>query len=279
MKELKSKVEYITPQKASEMLEKNGLNRPISKETVDYYAKEMLVGEWRLNGESIVLSDNGILLDGQHRLSAVVSAGTTVPMLVVRGVPENFFPTFDDGKSRCVSDAFNIADVKDYPNVASMMSKYCALRGSNSAKDGKGNSGESIQRRMKVSKSRLLELYSNDTNDILTVLSFSKKCYSKMRIMSVGEMSAYVYYLWKDKQHSFDSISKFFSMLTGMEPCDDINIDNLRGRMVNNKINTTHLSPVVLQQMIIKTWNNYFTHKTSKVLKWNPKVESRQEFV
>lgn len=78
----------ITPQIATEFLKRNTINRKLSNATINDYAKDMQCGKWDFNGESIKISIDGILLDGQHRLWAVIVANTNVKMLVVYGVSE-----------------------------------------------------------------------------------------------------------------------------------------------------------------------------------------------
>lgn len=96
-------MEMITPQLAEEYLTHNTNNyRFISNVKVNNYAEDMKHGLWEQNGESIVFGADGILKDGQHRLKAIVSSGMTVPILVVRGVPDDV-QIFDMGMSRTLS--------------------------------------------------------------------------------------------------------------------------------------------------------------------------------
>lgn len=59
-------------------------NRSVSKLYIEKYAREMLAGNWGMNGKGIVFNEAGHLIDGQHRLHAVVLAGRPVMMLVIR---------------------------------------------------------------------------------------------------------------------------------------------------------------------------------------------------
>lgn len=77
--------------------------RKLDAHRVRQYAREMALGRWHLNGETIQF-DGPRLLNGQHRLHAVVESGTTVPILVVRGVAAAAFTTIDQGKSRSIGD-------------------------------------------------------------------------------------------------------------------------------------------------------------------------------
>jgi hypothetical protein len=73
----------ITPELASRWLgDHNHHNRKLVDAHVDRLAREMKAGHWRLTHQGIAFSSRGLLLDGQHRLWAVVLSDTTVPMRV-----------------------------------------------------------------------------------------------------------------------------------------------------------------------------------------------------
>ena len=61
------------------------------------YAADMKAGRWQLNGEAIKFDKNGHLLNGQHRLHAVVRADTTIQMLVISGLDPETRTTMDSG--------------------------------------------------------------------------------------------------------------------------------------------------------------------------------------
>lgn len=109
MSNITSSVETITPQRATLILEKNKGNRNISDVVVKRYARAMRDGRWKLNGESIVIDHEGSVLNGQHRLWAIIESGCTISVLVVRGVQRDSFATFDSGKLRTGSDALSAA--------------------------------------------------------------------------------------------------------------------------------------------------------------------------
>jgi len=73
---------------AAAYLEKNlERNRPLSASTVARYAAEMQHGHWMLTHQGIAFDDAGHLIDGQHRLHAIVKSGVGVDMAVTRDVP------------------------------------------------------------------------------------------------------------------------------------------------------------------------------------------------
>lgn len=65
----------ITPEIAADMLTRNIGNRPLRPKVWRSYAADMKSGNWRKTHEAIAVSASGRLLNGQHRLTAVVHSG------------------------------------------------------------------------------------------------------------------------------------------------------------------------------------------------------------
>ncbi len=108
-KEISSKIEFITPQIAREILAKNSNNRALKPSLVKYYMREIANGKWDVNGESIKIATDGALLDGQHRLEAISKGNKGVYTYVVRGLHNGAFLTIDCGKPRTHGDFLKIA--------------------------------------------------------------------------------------------------------------------------------------------------------------------------
>ena len=102
------KVLAITPDMAYEYLTRNTSNRHIRQEHVDALARDMKAGRWQVTGAPIVFDHNGVLLDGQHRLCAVIEADTVIVMMVVTGVDPEAQDVIDTGIKRTVGDALTI---------------------------------------------------------------------------------------------------------------------------------------------------------------------------
>jgi hypothetical protein len=88
-------VETIGPELAEEYLAANRGNRNIVQAHVAALARDIRNGQWMFNAQPICFSRSGRLLNGQHRLSAVLEAGQPIEVLVMRGLPEEAFPTYD----------------------------------------------------------------------------------------------------------------------------------------------------------------------------------------
>jgi hypothetical protein len=80
----------MTPELARELLERNASERTSrsDQELVECYAEQMRRGEWLPTYDTLKVNASGGLMDGQHRLQAVIRSGWTGPMLVVTGVPD-----------------------------------------------------------------------------------------------------------------------------------------------------------------------------------------------
>lgn len=105
------KVINVTPALAAHYLSNNPSNRRIAPSRVSSFASMMEAGQWVVNGETIVVSATGRLLDGQHRLSAVIEYGRAVPMLIATGAADSTFSTIDIGAKRTASHIFTMSDI------------------------------------------------------------------------------------------------------------------------------------------------------------------------
>lgn len=111
----------ITPEIAAVILERNPAdeNRKLSSATVAKYADDMRNGRWQaLNGQTIVVSADGYLNDGQHRLNAVVQSEGHIPFHVVFGAERQSRLTLDQNKVRSSGDYLEMTGIKNAKNVA-----------------------------------------------------------------------------------------------------------------------------------------------------------------
>jgi hypothetical protein len=82
----------------------------------------MIRGEFLFNGDSIKLDKEGRLLDGQHRLAAVVATDIPLTTVVVRGLPVVAQETMDVGARRNVGDMLALRGVPSASDTASCVS-------------------------------------------------------------------------------------------------------------------------------------------------------------
>lgn len=98
----------ITPELAAKMLGTSVKNRNLRPSWVKSLAGAMRRGEWRLQPHGIAFDSAGHLIDGHHRLNAVIRAGVAVPMSVTLGAEPDCVKVMDQGLGRTISDVLEI---------------------------------------------------------------------------------------------------------------------------------------------------------------------------
>lgn len=111
----------VTPELAELWLERNLHNRKISPPSVNRYARNIENGQWPFTGDPIRFSDEGELLDGQHRLTAIHQTGRTLPLLVITGLHERTQAFMDGGRKRNAADTLAIKELPNYVAVSSLV--------------------------------------------------------------------------------------------------------------------------------------------------------------
>ena len=96
-----SDVELIDPRKASLYLKCNlANNRPLQNVHLHRMVQDMINDNFKHLSGSIKFTHDGKLIDGQHRLNAVILSGKAIEFLVLRGFCEESAQVIDTGKSR-----------------------------------------------------------------------------------------------------------------------------------------------------------------------------------
>jgi hypothetical protein len=111
-------VKQVTPEMAAKWLEGNTHNRPLNEAAIDRLVRDMQSGRWRLTHQGIAFDENDILIDGQHRLWAVVISNVTVPMRVFFNESAASMAAVDTGHIRSNLDVMHLTG--DAGKVTSM---------------------------------------------------------------------------------------------------------------------------------------------------------------
>jgi hypothetical protein len=255
--------ELITPAIAKQILESNLINRRPKPPVVLRYASDMQRGLWKTDtAEFIKISKNGVLLDGQHRLMAVIKANTSVYFNVARGVNDEIFDVIDTGSIRNAGDVFKIAGVKRECTLPSIISTYNKL---------KNNKTFNVNKNLRLNNSELLQQYYEDELFWQEVGRKSHNWYmSFAKILQpsfIGGFYAYFYEINPKLAESF-----FDELTTGINVSNNI-IHLLRNKLMQDKISLRKMHLNLKFAYIIKTWNYYVTGKQAVILKFNPDKE------
>jgi hypothetical protein len=90
----------ITPTLAKATMDHNLNNRTLNPVRVDEFVFLIKAGRFQCTHQGIALDDNNCVIDGQHRLAAIIKSGCSVYMLVSKGVPIEARLAIDTGKPR-----------------------------------------------------------------------------------------------------------------------------------------------------------------------------------
>lgn len=112
----------IGPLSAQELLDHQVKNRPLNEAEAARIAQSIDHGHWEPNGESMVLDQQGRLLDGQTRCRGVVLANRPIVVYVVHGVASKVFDSIDQGRARTGAHIAAILGVKNYALASSVAS-------------------------------------------------------------------------------------------------------------------------------------------------------------
>ncbi|MDT0401133.1 hypothetical protein [Streptomyces edwardsiae] len=118
---MRMEVLHVSPEIATDA--RNTGNRPLSKAAVQRLVGRMDRGEWQLTHQGIAFDEDGVLIDGQHRLAAIAKAGISVSLTVTHGVPRTAFTVMDTGRKRTGRDALALTGEANATHLAA------ALRG------------------------------------------------------------------------------------------------------------------------------------------------------
>ena len=165
----------VTPELAEAILTINTDNRPIDQSRVNKYAKQMAAGLWKETSAELIQiagiypQDNCRLIDGQHRLRAVIQSGATVTMTVVDGCDASTFDVIDTGKTRTHTDVFAIAGL---PKGSAPMARIVYLYDKMMGTDWRST------KEVNVSQTELLQ-WAEDKRDVLETATALGKLVSK----------------------------------------------------------------------------------------------------
>lgn len=254
----------VTPEIARGYLSKNKNNRPVKKPNVLRLANEMKNGLWKEDtGEMIKISKSGNVLDGQHRLMAVIESGVSVFIHFAFGLEDDIFSVLDTGSLRNASDSFYVSGVKNSTSIPSIITLHYVLK--SGAKD------TYTQKNNKLSNTELLQKYNENSDFWDEVATKAQTLYQAFARILPPQTIGGIYSL--AKQVDGELADKFMDEL-----CKGFNVTNhtvnlLRSALIKDKMSVRKMPMQMKLALIIKSWNFYKNNINTKVLKWDSSIE------
>lgn len=255
----------ITPAKAVELLQSNVKNRKPKSTVVLKYARDMSSGKWKDDTfELIKISKSGIILDGQHRLMAVIKANIPIYFHVVEGLEDSIFDVLDTGSIRNASDVFKINQVKYNTSIPSIISFYDVLLENKRA-------GYSAVNKKKTNADLLSE-YNLNPEKWQVIARDSHTLYVQFgKVLTVSFIGGFLAFF---NDINYEDSQNFMSQLcSGKNVTHDI-INTLRMKLVNEKVSVHKFNNSTKQAYIIKCWNAFRKNEQIRILKFTPSIDS-----
>ena len=121
----------VTPSKAKALLATNFEGqRNLRPTKVDQYVGILRRGLWKETGEAIKIDWNGILIDGQHRLAAIIKSGMPAKLDIRYGLPPEAFDVIDTGAVRQLYDVLPVPYPKQVASTYRIYLDYLSTEGS-----------------------------------------------------------------------------------------------------------------------------------------------------
>jgi hypothetical protein len=247
----------VTPELAQEWLAKNEGNRPLRQNVVQLYATDIAAGKWQMNGETIKLAASGRVLDGQHRLQAIVKTGASVEMLVVFGLQEDSFQTIDTGMRRTMANILGFNGAQNCGVLASI-GRWIAILGHGSE-----------YTRSNVSSQTVLDMIQQHPLSQHYATKFSNSAIRSFLPAASGAVMTLA--AEKYGQDVIDLFMSNFASGEGLKRGDPV--FELRERMIQNRSRIAKLQTQTVVALTIKAIRAYALQRQVGVLRWSANEE------
>lgn len=117
----------FTVELARQLLVDNKINRKIKPRLVERYAEAMASNNWEFTGGTIVTDNAGVLLDGQHRLLAIIKSGKPQKFIMIGNLPRTIFDVLDTGAARKAADVIHQVGEYQSSSMVASAAKYLAV--------------------------------------------------------------------------------------------------------------------------------------------------------
>lgn len=255
--------ELVTPEYARALLKGNTHNRKSNEKQIKKLAALHATEHWVQTGDPIRLTHDGIVVDGQHRLLAIVKSGVPQFYFIMRGVQLIAQEVIDTGSRRTLSAMLNTRKEKNVAELAAVIKAIYAweVLGFRSAEGY-----ESIPINV------LLKYFDENAEHIRGVTAQSKRLAAKISGGIAGVALA-IHALEKidieDSSHFWERLMSDFGHTEG-DPISTLRNSLLKdrelavGRQASCRGQTWRLA------VIIKAWNAYRKGEQIFRLRYSP---------
>lgn len=265
------RLERVTPALADKYLGTQLANRPLRDARVDHWVAIVRAGEWRLSNDAIAFDQNGNLINGQHRLTAVVVTGVSLEFIVARNLPTENQDIMDSGLMRATSDALKLRGEASVTALAAGLRWEAKLRLVGILPDR-----SVITNKFPVSTPQLLGIFEEDAEVWRRSVKAIQVLMHQVRIRPGPGSALYRRFGLLDQEHR-DAF--FHGLATGEDLGGDDPILQLRNLLMNS--HARGFKKMVDYRevaLITKAWNMWRAGEHRGQLVWHYGATTREEF-
>jgi len=261
-----TKTERITPKRAQELLATMRRNRPVRRKVVEGYVEEMQAGRWRSTGQGIAIDWDGHLMDGQHRLLAIIESGIAVEMDVTYNEDPDNFKVRDKHRRRTIADDLSLADVQ-YPNESARIyrlwldlqytkpDRYVAF--------GKQN-------RFGWNSEKALEWVQENEEDLAHVIERCRRADAKRALYPPSLMQMLYFCFYQTDPNAADAFME--DLICGCEGAGPVpKLREALDQLLLEKVRGMRPPQYLFAALVIKAWNAVREKKRPRTIAFGPK--------
>lgn len=250
----------IYPAQAKKMLERARPNRKLRNSRVDRIKNDIITGNWRITGETIIFDDDGYLVDGQHRLWACVSAGLPIDTYIVTGgIDPDSMSYIDTGAARTPGDALAMLGRSDANHLAATCRWIHRYR-TNAMR-------YELTHLPRPALIEIIEKYPTIANSLQQG--------HRMKKLLLPSLGAALH--WLMAQADQPLADKYFHELAYGAPVNTLPSAVVREVLLSNLMHRAKLRPYHLAAIVIKGWNHTYNNRKVKMIRWYPDSPTKPE--
>lgn len=256
----------VTPDLARQWLkERNDSNRKFRQANFKFLKDQMLTGQFQpRNGQSILFSQSGRLLDGQHRLKAIVESNKTYLLDIKTNVPDEAFTTIDTGAKRSIGDIFDTKGIAKSSGVANSVNMYLKFsKNPLNMRSGVASVGFTVK--------DALEAYEENSHLFQEMFATATKFTSKFAAIPVTSVASLMVYTSLHSQYKDRAMEEFWKPLfTGAGMSPQVNV--LHNRLIHSMNKKTEKTTIFAKvAWVVKSYNYHFRGMQITTLRYDKK--------
>lgn len=246
------RIEKITPAKARAYLDLSPVDRrrKVRKGVLERLIADLEAGEWQLTADPIKFNTAGDLIDGHHRLNAIIETGKTVQVAVARNVPPDAVMVIDTGAPRTPTDILAIFGRGDVAHVAPTVKCILSI-----FEIERGDISASGLAKRKLSNKALIEFVTVNSSDIEESINVVRSKEART-ICRPPAVFAALHFLFS-KANKMATVEFFEKLSTGMGMTSSDPVYRLRQAMIQSLGARQRRPNFVVAGMAIKAWNAF----------------------